>query len=55
MVIFQQAVATAAWPREQGGATDGTEDERIRWVLQQHAGTETTEQSHPQTKCVDGS
>ena len=26
---------------ERGGTTDGTEDERIPWMLQQHAGTET--------------
>ena len=30
---------------EQGGTTEGTKDERIPWMLQQHAGTETTAES----------
>ena len=36
---------------EQGGTTDGTEDERIPWMLQQHAGTETTTESSTEEVC----
>ena len=30
---------------EHGGTTNGTEDERIAWMVQQHAGAETTVES----------
>ena len=36
---------------EHGGTTDGTEDERIPWMLQQHAGTETTAESSTEEVC----
>ena len=36
---------------EQGGTTDGTEDERIPWMLQQRAGTETTAESSTEEVC----
>ena len=36
---------------EQGETTDGTEDEGIPWILQQHAGMETTAESFTEEVC----
>ena len=36
---------------EQGGTTNGMEDKRIPWMLQQHAGMETTTESSTEEVC----
>ena len=36
---------------EHAGMTDGTEDERIPWVVQQHIGIETTRESYKEEVC----
>ena len=43
--------SNSSMAEEQGGTTDGTEDERIPWMLQQHAGTETTAESSTEEVC----
>ena len=43
--------SNSSMAEEQGGTTDGTEDERIPLMLQQHAGTETTAESSTEEVC----
>ena len=43
--------SNSSMAEEQGGTTDGTEDESIPWMLQQHAGMETTAESSTEEIC----
>ena len=42
---------SSSMAEEQGETTDGTEDERIPWMLQQYARTETTAESSTEEVC----
>ena len=43
--------SNSSMAEEQGGTTDGTEDERIPWRLQQHAGAERIAESSIEEVC----
>ena len=43
--------SNSSMAEEQGGTTNGMEDKRIPWMLQQHAGTETTAESSTEEVC----
>ena len=51
MVILQQASSNNSMTKEQGGITNGTEEGRIPWMLQQHAGMETIAESSTEEVC----